>query len=204
VLIKNCWEGVDVNKLLWGGVATMCLMAAAKAHAEAQFYGDVSLAFGGDEVAEVLVETWDDEIESVDIDSGEGLGLAVGTRFDFGSSNFDGVVTIGYKSASIFGEDGDEVGFDRFPLTAMLYYDFGLLQLGAGLSHEMNGDVDLKDAGGRSHDVDDSTGQVIALVFNIGDAVIVGARYTMIEYDIEGYLETLDGDNFAVVAGISF
>lgn len=183
--------------------AACSLALSSQANAEFNWYADAQLSFGGDELADVEVEYHDGDVDDQSIDAGEGFSFSVGTRFDI-AGNFDGVLALGYKNAGIVAGD-DNVDFTRRTLTGIGFYDFGRVQLGLGLSQEMSPKLDLTDAGGGRYTFDDALGTLVQLDFEISEQFVLGLRHTAIEYEPEGVDGfSVDGDNFALVAGFTF
>lgn len=183
----------------------ICALAlSVQAQAELNWHADLQYSFGGEELVELDIEYWNGDIEEQDIKAGEGLVIAFGPRVDLGASKLDLLVTAGYKSNSIVAGD-DSVSFDRFLLTGMLMYDFGPVQLGAGLTREMNIDLDVDDAGLTNTDFDDALGKVFALDFRVADNFLVGLRHTRIEYEPEGFSQfKIDGNNTGLALAYFF
>jgi hypothetical protein len=185
-------------------LAAICSLGlSSQANAEFNWYADIQLAFGGDELADVTVEYNDGDTDDHSIDAGEGFSFSIGSRFDLGG-NFDGVLALGYKNAGIIAGD-DSVDFTRKTLTGIVFYELGRAQLGLGMIREMNPKLDLKDAGIGRYTFDDALGRIIQLDFNVTDHLVLGLRRTWIEYEPEGGSRfAVDGNNFALIAGFSF
>ena len=180
------------------------LLGAGQSFSEANWYGEVSGAFGGDTMAEVEVETFfGGDIEDASVKAGEGIKLAIGGRIDLNQS-LDLILSAGYKIGGVFAADGDSISFNRFPLDAMLNINFERMSLGFGLTREIDGELDLKDIGAGKADIDDAFGQFVELNWKITNFFRIGGRYTFIEYELDGFSNTYDGNNLAVVASFTF
>jgi hypothetical protein len=184
---------------------TMCALNSMS-FAEDQWYADIAFANGGDDLAEVEVEYYDGDTDNVDITAGGGVSFAFGRRFDLGAdAGWQVLTTLGYKSDGVFGDDGDSAEFDRFVVDAIAVHQWQRAQLGAGLTYEFNVELDLDDVNGGSQDFDNSLGYVIQVDWRATQALNIGLRYTVIEYELSDFdgLEA-DGDNVSLRAGFSF
>ncbi len=106
----------------------------------------LGVTFGGDELAEVLV-THDGDTDAEDIHAGELFYISGGAIFPIANTDFSLQTTIGWHTDSIIASNGD-VGFDRFPLEVISFYNFKQHRLGAGLTYNLSPELDLDDAGG--------------------------------------------------------
>lgn len=184
------------RKCLIAGLAIASLMS--NVHSKDGWYLDFAIATGGDDLAEVEVEEFDGDRDTVDITAGGGVSFAGGYSFSFApDSPVGGVVSLGYKTDGVFGSNGS-ASFSRLPIDASIFYRTQWVQWGVGVTYELNPELDLEDVGIRSIDFDNAEGYFVQVDWRATPQFAVGLRYTAIDYSVsdnafEG--EDIDGNN---------
>lgn len=183
---------------------------------ESRWLVDIAYASGGDKLADVDLIDHDDDHHREDITAGDGFSLAFGRAFAL-AEHFSLQASIGYKEDSITAKNGS-VGFKRYPVDLLAFYEGESLRFGGGVSYETNVDLSLKYE--VAPDFDDARGVVVEAGYRFSEFFIVSLRRTLIEYTAnynyryyDPYLRRwvsvsgstdVDGDNWSLRASFQF
>lgn len=142
--------------------------------------------FGGDTIVRALMDNGDTET----IKANEGFFVGAGfAAFNTGRT-VSTEVTISWKFTGITAENGD-IEFTRFPVDALVFYNFPKARLGAGATYHLNPEIEGSEAGvqfvgngtGRE-EYDDALGFLVQVDWRIAEKVAIGLRYTSLEYEL--------------------
>lgn len=175
-----------------------CVMSAPAA--AGPIYGVFNMAadFGGETLIEVVL----DDGSTDEINTGQGLYLSGGIGTTFSDGKYDAQATFGWKFTGISASNGD-IDWVRFPLEGLIFLNHEKLRLGGGLTYHINNS--LKGSGVASSlnaDFDNALGFVFEGQYRITDAILMGARATLIEYEIDSV--SIDGNSFGVSLTFQF
>ena len=167
---------------------------------------EMGLHTGGDDLVTATFVGGDTET----LEAGGLYHFAIGAGFDI-NEKWNSRVTFGIKEDSINAENGD-LKFTRYPIDAVFLYNVNKWMLGGGLTYHTN--VELSGSGvvsGFNAEFDDALGFLLEADYHFGQpgtgkGGYIGARYTVIDYDISGPggSASIDGNSIGVVLGIRF
>jgi|GEM_PF-2990888 len=182
---------------------TALLIVPFSGQADFLLYGDLSN--GGDTLAEASGGSGG----SAKVKAGGLLQLSAGYRHNISDDlSLDGL--IGFKFDKVSTENDGSADFTRFPLEIGLRKAFSEHNIGAGLSHHLS----AKYSGPRTSDISfkDSTGYYAYYGYEMNTNVIIGLKYTAIEYQSKSLVtninnqvtNSVDGNNIAIFGSITF
>ncbi len=142
--------------------------------------------FGGDTLVNAVFTNGDTD----SIKANEGFFVGAGAAFFNNSRTVSTEITINWKYTGISAENGD-IDFTRFPVDALVFYNFPKARLGAGATYHLNPELEGSDAGtgfvgggaGRV-EYDDALGFLVQVDWRIAEKVAIGLRYTSLEYEL--------------------
>ena len=183
-------------------IALADLPIEVPASQEFDFLVGTGITFGGDELADVIVEDYDGDYSSQEVTAGGLIHIYTGINAYIPDSDFSIQTTIGYHVDGIFASNCS-VAFTRYPLEIIPYYNFSRIRIGLGLSYHINpefsGDSDV---GLGDREYDNALGLVASVEVKLGSHFALGLHYTDIEYDLSkvepvyyGYGYSYSGDD---------
>jgi hypothetical protein len=144
---------------------------------------DAVLKGGFDFGGETLVTAVFTNGETDSIKANEGVFFGAGVAIFNDAKTVSSELTISWKYTSISADNGD-IEFTRFPVDALLFYNFPEVRVGAGATYHLNPELDGSGvAGGLNVDFDNALGFLAQIDWRIAEKVSVGARYTALDYD---------------------
>ena len=190
-----------VNKPRLNAAAFALLLAIASSATSASEFRALikgGYDFGGDTLQNVQFQ--DGTTES--IKANDGFYVGGGIAFIPDIANFETQLTIAWKYTGVTASNGD-ITFTRFPIEALVFYNWDYFRLGGGLTYHLN--PKLKRTGvvaGGSIDFSSRVGAIAQLDYRITENVAVGVRYTAITYTGGG--RDIRGDGFGVAISGTF
>ncbi len=183
-------------------LVTASVLGAGAAHAaDVDGVLKAGFDFGGDTLVNAVFTNGDTET----IKANEGFFVGGGVAIFNGARTVSTEITISWKYTGISAENGD-IDFTRFPVDALVFYNFPKLRLGAGVTYHLNPEIEASDAGvafvgGGSGSVayDDATGFLTQVDWRISDKVALGLRYTSLEYDLSNGNQSVDASGLGGV-----
>lgn len=154
--------------------------------------------FGGDTLQNVQFQ--DGTTES--IKANDGFYIGGGVAFIPDIANFETQLTVAWKYTGVSASNGN-IAFTRFPIEALVFYDWDFFRVGGGLTYHLN--PKLKRTGvvaGGSVDFSSRVGAIAQVDYRITENVAVGLRYTAITYTTAG--RDVRGDGFGVAISGAF
>jgi hypothetical protein len=158
------------------------------------------LDFGGDTLVTAFFV--DGSTDTIKANEGIVLGGGVAIFNDAKTASLE--ATISWKYASISADNG-EIEFTRFPVDALLFYNFPKARLGAGVTYHLN--PDLKGSGvigGLNVEFDNALGFIAQADYRASEKVAFGLRYTKLSYDVAGATESMDANGVGVTFTATF
>ena len=141
--------------------------------------------FGGDTIASAPVDG-----EIVDVKANDGVFVGAGLAIFNTARTVSTEITMSWKFTGIIAENGD-IEFTRFPVDALVFYNFAKARIGAGATYHLNPEVEASDAGvpyvgngTGSEKYDDALGFLVQVDWRIAEKVAIGLRYTSLEYEL--------------------
>lgn len=142
--------------------------------------------FGGDTLVTALMDNGDTET----IKANEGFFVGAGAAIFNDARTVSTEITLNWKFTGISAENGD-IEFTRFPVDALVFYNFPKARLGAGVTYHLNPELEGSDAGAAfvgggtgSEKYDDALGVLVQVDWRIAEKVALGLRYTSLEYEL--------------------
>lgn len=178
---------------------TMTDSGAGNAVKPMEFIVGFALTSGGDELAEVPLLNGSGDIDSENIDAGGFWYIYGGMQFD--TPAFPVRMTLGYFEDGVDASNGS-VSFSRIPFELLGLYTTGPHTIGLGPTYHLSPELDLKDAGLGSYEMDDALGLVLMYEYTFENNFALGLRYTNISYDFGG--DDVDGSNLGVLMEMKF
>ncbi len=158
-------------------IGLLCTGAAQAANVSGVLKGGFD--FGGETLVTAVFTNGDTD----SIKANEGVFFGAGVAVFNDTKTISSELTISWKYTSITAENGD-IEFTRFPVDALLFYNFPKVRMGAGVTYHLNPELDGSGvAGGLSVDFDNALGFLAQVDWRIAEKVAVGARYTALDYD---------------------
>lgn len=162
--------------------------------------------FGGDTIVTAPFTNGDTET----IKANEGFFIGAGAAISNNARTVSAEITMSWKYTGIAAENGD-IEFTRFPVDALLFYNFSKVRIGAGLTYHLNPEVEGSDAGtafvgGGTGSVayDDSMGTLLQVDWRIAERLALGLRYTSLEYDVPNGGASVDASGLGGVFTLMF
>lgn len=172
-----------------------------------ELYGLLGLGvdFGGKKIGTLQFTNGQDQ----DLKTHQGLLLQLGAYYQK-EQLFGAQATIGYKFDSVNAKNGD-VSFNRIPIEGLLFKPLENHRLGAGFTFHtnVNHKCDLDNICDYTLDFKNALGAVFQYDYNFKfgtnqNSMLIGARYTMIEYKLEAGGEAISGSGFGIFMGSLF
>ena len=160
------------------GVLLVSVAAQVQA---ADWYFDLAFARGGDKLADVELEYRNGDTDSTKITAGGGISFAVGGVFAL-SESLQLQTSAGYKEDGVHADNGS-IAFKRIPLDTVLFYNGEHWRIGAGATYETH--ISLAGVPGPSTNINSTVGSIMEIDYKFTDFVMIGLRYTRIQYDVE-------------------
>lgn len=108
-------------------------------------------------------------------------------------------MTLNWKYTSISADNGD-IEFTRFPLDALLFYNFPKARIGAGVTYHLNPELDGSGvASPLNVEFDNALGFLAQIDWRIAEKVAVGARYTVLDYDATNGGGTVESNGLGLI-----
>lgn len=175
-----------MKRSIVNALAAATLMSAGAAQAaDVDGVLKAGFDFGGDTIASAPIDG-----EIVDVNANEGIFVGAGLAIFNTARTLSTEITLSWKFTGIFAENGD-IEFTRFPVDALVFYNFAKARIGAGATYHLNPEVEASDAGvpyvgngtGREK-YDDALGFLVQVDWRIAEKVALGLRYTSLEYEL--------------------
>ena len=165
------------------------------APARAESYFEFGLESGGDILASTSLE---------DLNAGGGFRLALGLqRFIGGFDDVGLLFSVGYLFDRIDGSNGD-ADIDALLAEVVYFRDFGPHRLGIGGSYHLNPQYhdDVDGFAKTRINFDDAAGLVLRYAYILEETFEFGARYTVMDYRVNG--RSFDADSLGIFVSVGF
>jgi hypothetical protein len=160
-----------------------------------------ALTFGGDEVAwyrtTVRIPGFPPYEGSSTVTAGGRAHLFLGGSFYTPSIPLRLQLTWGYLIDRTSDVDDLDSKFGRYPVEAALFFQKSMIRLGGGLSHQLSPTF-FEDLDDRKFKFDNATGYFVEAGYIHSDVIVIGGRYTAIDYSHGESSTKLDGSNFGL------
>lgn len=134
-------------------------------------------------------------------------GIAI---HDYANNQLETQLTIGMKADSVSASNGT-VSFYRWPVELIQFYKNGLFRVGGGLTYHMNPklECDIDYECNWAVKFDDALGYVGQVDFVVPldgwvREVTIGARFTVIDYEVKDTGYKVDGNSIGLSLGVGF
>jgi len=156
--------------------------AGSAAAVDVGWAAKVGLDFGGDTLRNVQFT----DGSTSNIKANEGLYVGVGMSLLNEEKTLEVELTANWKYDGIEATNGS-ISWTRWPIDALFFYRTEQIRVGGGLTYHMNPKLEVSGAApGNNVDMENSLGKVLQFEYRFGEHGSVGARYTMLEYDVQG------------------
>jgi hypothetical protein len=136
------------------------------------------------------------------IKANDGLYLGAGASILNQDRTLEAELTINWKYDSIEASNGS-ITWTRWPLDALFFYRTQNMRFGGGLTYHMNPTLRSSgEAPGNNADLDSVLGGILQAEYRFSDKGSVGARYTILKYDMDG--ESKSSNGLGIVVSGSF
>lgn len=163
------------------------------------FVAEGGLHFGGDTMVTVTTEDGSPDV----LKAGEEISLAAGLVFPL-SDSIVAAVTFGLKKEVVY-PAGGAITFSRYPLNALVLYQFNNWRLGGGLTYHLN-PVYKVDTETQQEVVEFSNapGLLVDVRYFVHEYIYIASRVTWIKYAVENDPtgRRYDGSSLGVLLGI--
>lgn len=178
------------------GGAVLLAMAALPAYAlETNFAYKAGYDTGGDTLVTVTFVGGDTD----KIKANEGLFFGGGVSIVNDAKDVETEITLSYKIDDITASNGD-VTWSRWPIDALVFYRAPSVRFGGGLTYHLNPDLSGSGVvGGLNVKFKDALGFILQVDWRITDKLSLGARYTALDYDVEGGGGSIKSNGIGVV-----
>ena len=149
--------------------------------AEVKAHAKVGYDTGGDTLVTVIFTNGDRE----NIKANQGLFLGGGVSIVTDDKAIETEISLSYKVDDITASNGD-VTWSRWPLDALVFYRWDKVRVGGGLTDHFG--PKLSGSGvisGLNVSFKTSLGAILQADWRITDKMNLGARYTMLDYDLK-------------------
>lgn len=151
--------------------------------------------FGGDELVRLEYEGGDSD----KIKAGNLIYFGAGVASRVGESPVMIQATINYHFDISLAENGDAT-FSRIPLEVIAFYTQEKFRFGAGLSYHLSPTLDIEtDFSSSKAKFDDALGYVFQVDYMIDPKFAIGARTLVIDYEIQKFNTSFDGNYIGFV-----
>jgi hypothetical protein len=164
--------------------------------------GNFKIGYDGGGDALVTVVFTDGTREN--IKSNEGFYLGGGVSLITDDKSVETEISLSYKFEEITASNGD-VTWSRLPLDVLAFYRWSKVRAGAGATYHINPELDGSGvASGLNGSFENSLGFVIQADWRITENMNLGARYTMLDYEVSGSNTKVDATGIGVVFSGNF
>lgn len=197
---------MKINKIFYALLSTSLLATANTATA-----GDfkplvrAGLDAGGDDLVTVVYSGGD----TADIKAGQLFTFSGGIMYHPAQANYTVEATIGYKFDTANATNGT-AEFTRMPIDVIASYRNKNHRIGGGFTYHMGPELSCDISGACSGNVEfsDAQGFIIQYAYEFetltGSILDIGARYTSVDYEIEGVSGEVDGSAPGIFVSFAF
>lgn len=179
---------------IWALVCGIGMLGTGAAHAaEVDGVLKAGFDFGGESLTgDVLFESGHTE----NLRANEGFFVGAGVALLNTPRTLGVEITLNWKYGTVGADNGD-VEFTRFPVDALLFYNFPRARIAVGATYHLNPELDSDGLGAQyavKTEFDDALGFMTQLDWRITQKVALGLRYTVLDYEVANGGGTVGSD----------
>jgi hypothetical protein len=155
------------------------------------FHYKAGLDTGGDTLVTVIFTNGDRQ----NIKANNGLFFGGGVSIVNDAKDIETEIALTYKVDDITATNGS-VTWSRWPIDALVFYRMPSVRIGGGLTYHLNPDLSGNGVvGGLNVNFKNSLGYILQADWRINDKLSLGARYTILDYELSGTTNRKVGSN---------
>ncbi len=188
-------EIASTSAARWVAASLLASIALPASAVETNFAYKAGLDTGGDTLVTVTFVGGETE----KIKANEGLFFGAGVSIVNDTKDIETEITLNYKIDEVTASNGD-ITFSRWPIDALVFYRLPAVRFGGGLTYHLN--PDLSGSGvvsGLNAQFKDALGVLLQVDWRITDKLSLGARYTALDYEIEGVSGSIKSNGVGIV-----
>ncbi len=182
----------SVQKTLLVSAAVLLSIAAPAAQAlDTTFHYKAGYDTGGDTLVIVVFTNGDRQ----NIKANRGLFFGGGVSIVNDAKDIETELALTYKVDDIVASNGD-VTWSRWPIDALMFFRTSSVRVGGGLTYHLNPDLSGSGvASGLNVNFKNSLGYILQADWRITEKLSLGARYTILDYELSGTTNSKVGSN---------